>query len=323
MEHLDHRDILEQGVGIWNKWREANPKIQPQLAGTILPGANLRGANLTSADLRGANLQGVDLSNADLRGAYIGPLDIYNPIIMWYANANLSNANLSGANLTDATLNAVNLSRANLSEANLRRTKLYSCRVYAISAWNTFLENTEQSNLVISREDEPSITVDDIEVAQFIHLLLNNQKIRHVINTVTAKTVLILGNFSEKRKIILDALREDLRKHDLLPILFDFEKPERRNYTETIKLLAGMSRFILADLTSPRSIPQELYAVIPHYPSIPIQPLIYETEEPYAMFEDLIKGYPWVLTPYCYKSQSELLTVLPEIIANIEQKIKL
>ena len=36
--------------------------------------------------------------------------------------------------------------------------------------------------LVITRWDEPTITVDNIEVAQFIYLMLHNQKIRDVID---------------------------------------------------------------------------------------------------------------------------------------------
>jgi hypothetical protein len=55
------------------------------------------------------------------------------------------------------------------------------------------LEGTKQQNLVITRQDEPAITVDKIEVAQFVYLLLNNKKVRDVIDTITSKVVLILG----------------------------------------------------------------------------------------------------------------------------------
>jgi hypothetical protein len=129
--------------------------------------------------------------------------------------------------------------------------------------------------LVITRPDEPKITVDNIEVAQFIYLMLNNQKVRDVIDTITSKVVLILGRFTDKRKAVLDALREELRKRDYLPILFDFEVPERRNITEIVTLLARMARFIIADLTDPSSIPQELQAIIPSV-RVPVQPLLLE-----------------------------------------------
>jgi hypothetical protein len=37
--------------------------------------------------------------------------------------------------------------------------------------------------LVITGPGEPEITVDNIEVAQFIYLMLNNEKVRDVIDT--------------------------------------------------------------------------------------------------------------------------------------------
>ena len=110
--------------------------------------------------------------------------------------------------------------------------------------------------MVITPEGEPEITVDNIEVAQFVYLLLYNQKIRAAIDTITSKAVLILGRFTQERKAVLDALRNELRKRDYLPILFDFDVPATRDITETVTLLARMSRFIIADLTDPSSIPR-------------------------------------------------------------------
>jgi hypothetical protein len=43
--------------------------------------------------------------------------------------------------------------------------------------------------LVITRFNEPEITVDNLEVAQFIYRLLHNEKIREVIDTITANGV--------------------------------------------------------------------------------------------------------------------------------------
>ena len=61
--------------------------------------------------------------------------------------------------------------------------------------------------------------------------------------------VLILGRFTDERKAVLDTLRDELRKQDYLPILFDFEKPASRNTDETITLLARMARFVIADIS--------------------------------------------------------------------------
>jgi len=63
--------------------------------------------------------------------------------------------------------------------------------------------------------------------------MLNNQKIRDVIDAITSKVVLILGRFTDERKKVLDALRDELRKRNYLPILFDFDKLTSRNTDET------------------------------------------------------------------------------------------
>jgi hypothetical protein len=142
------------------------------------------------------------------------------------------------------------------SETDLTGADLTGCRVYGVSAWDLKLDGkTKQQNLVVTPKDEPAITADNLDVAQFIYLLLDNQSIRRVIDTVTCKVVLILGRFKKERKAVLDALREELRKRDYVPVLPDFELPARQNITETVTLLARMAGFIIADLTDPSSIP--------------------------------------------------------------------
>ena len=81
-------------------------------------------------------------------------------------------------------------------EANFASADLTGCRIYGVSAWGLKLERVKQQNLIITPEGEPKITVDNIEVAQFIYLMLHNQKIRDVIDTITSKAVLILGRFT-------------------------------------------------------------------------------------------------------------------------------
>lgn len=78
-----------------------------------------------------------------------------------------------------------------------------------------------QRDLVITPDHQPAVTVDDLKVAQFIYLLLANPNIRAVIDTITSKVVLILGRFTEERKAVLDALRDELRNHKLTPVVFD------------------------------------------------------------------------------------------------------
>ena len=123
--------------------------------------------------------------------------------------------------------------------------------------------------------------------------------------------MLILGRFTPERKAVLDALREELRKRDLLPILFDFEKPDSKDLTGTVQTLANMARFIIADLTDPSCIPHELAMLVPGT-VVPVQPILLQGQSEYAMFIDLKRRYGWVLEPYLYASPERLITELSE-----------
>jgi hypothetical protein len=101
------------------------------------------------------------------------------------------------------------------------------------------------------------------------------------------------------------------RKRDLLPILFDFEKPDSRDLTGTVQTLANMARFIIADLTDPSCVPHELAMIIPSTP-VPVQPVLLKGQHEYAMFRDLKRRYGWVLEPYVYVSQQQLIADLTE-----------
>lgn len=211
-------------------------------------------------------------------------------------------------------LTKANLNRVSFVETNLEGADLSDSSIYGISARNLKTnEKTKQLSLVITDIDEPVITVDNLELAQFIYLMLNREKLRDVLNTITSKAVLILGRFTPERKVVLDAIANELRKNNLLPIMFDFERSTARDFTETIKVLAGMSLFVIVDITNPKSAPLELQATVPDY-QIPFVPIIEEGENPFSMFSDL-KKYDWVLTPVVqYPSLESLLKGFKEVI---------
>ena len=175
--------------------------------------------------------------------------------------------------------------------------------------------------MVITPEGGPEVTVDDIEVGQFIYLMLHNQKIRDVIDTITSKAVLILGRFTDERKPVLDALREELRTRNYLPILFDFEKPRRRDTDETITLLARMARFVIADISDAKAVLQELRAIVPDLPSVPVQPIIIASQEERGMF-DFYRNMKSFLPVYRYADQEQLLADLGDkVIRPAEEKV--
>ncbi len=185
------------------------------------------------------------------------------------------------------------------------------------------LLNCKQRNLIITQQDQPTISVDNLKIAQFIYLLLNNAEIRDIIDTIARKAVLILGRFTPERKAVLDALREALRTHGYVPILFDFDKPSSQDLTETGSTLAHLSRFIIVDLTDPSSAPYEVGTIASNHIR-PIQAIFHPSDEAkrvFAMFPDLVRRYHWVLPPWEYQDQEHLLASLQtKVIEPAEQK---
>ncbi len=125
MADSEHVKILEQGVEIWNKWREESLIVSPDLTKTnfskkksILKGANMRNANLNEADFSGVDFSEANFSEAQLIGADLSRAK--------FKKADLGRANFSGANLSNSNLHRANLSGADLSRANLSGADLYA-----------------------------------------------------------------------------------------------------------------------------------------------------------------------------------------------------
>lgn len=252
------------------------------LSGNSLRGIDLEGADLSSAslwrtDLSHANLKGVDLRNAYLAEAILTDSNL--------SNANLVSANLERADMKRSILNEADLCWANLQAADLRgaqmwgtnfrganlgwaklqgstlehasliETRLYGadltdCRVFGISAWGIKTDReTRQDRLLIAR-DNVKITVSDLEIAQFLYLIINNQKLGHFINVMRTKSVLILGSFMNPYSIdLIDSLGRDLSARGFVPIVFNFDTSESAFPIQTVQTLALLSNFVIVDLS--------------------------------------------------------------------------
>lgn len=280
--------------------------------GADLRRANFAEANLTAVYFDGADLSGAVLSEAKVKGATFTGANLQETLL---GHLDLSDINFRGADLTNA-----DLQRALLMGTKFDGATLSGCRVYGTAAWDVSLEGAVQRNLVITPRDQPAIEVDNLEVAQFIYLLLNNQRVRDVIDTITSKVVLILGRFTPERKRVLEAIREALRKSGRLPVLFDFDKPASQTTEETIATLAHMARFVVADLTDAKSVLQELRSIVPNSPSVVVQPIILASQEEPGMFDFFLK-FPWVLQPSPYSDAEALIAELDaKVVGPAERK---
>ncbi len=271
------------------------------LRNTHLGSAHLPNCHLEKADLRGAELTSADLSWANLTGADL-------------RGANLAGANLSKCNLDHADLRKSILESAILVQATMRGADLRGADVYGISVWNVITDKKTKATglftdfVPASRTRVPltGVTVDDLRVAHFISQLEEPEIISKIIDASSNRLVLLLGRLSGPGRAILMALKQRLREFDLLAIAFDFPPPDERDTTETIKVLATLSRFVIADVSHPKSVPLELQAIAPHV-MVPIVPIMRSKSSGFSMLVDLQRKYHWVLSPVVYKSKAKLI----------------
>lgn len=106
MTNQAHLDILKQGVDNWNKWREKNPDIRPDLSKAHLEAANLIGAHLEEANLEYAHLEGANCCRA------------FFDVASRLNNVSFSDKKHGAASLADLSWGDVNLSVIKWSQVN-------------------------------------------------------------------------------------------------------------------------------------------------------------------------------------------------------------
>jgi len=181
MVSYEYLEILKQGVEVWNKWREDNPNIKPDLShvnfcrvglmyvglneadimesaicegalmgvdfsevdltSAILSGSDLRSADFVGARLVEANLRGANLRGVDLRGVDLNGADL--------TGANFSEADLSYADLSEACLCSADLITANLQNANLEWSQLINCNLTDATLTGCKLYGSARDNWVL------------------------------------------------------------------------------------------------------------------------------------------------------------------------------
>lgn len=343
MADPEQLSVLAQGLEIWNEWRTAHPGKSIDLSGAdlrhlafgLLPAlrrADERGLipqgaswpfiyneivgwalmplNLRGADLRGSKLDGADLIKADCQGA-----DFSRATLM---RANLHRADLSSARFVDADLSGADLRGANLSKSLFVRTMVEGADlaysdVYGVSVWGLRGKPADETSLLVTPGGEQDLRTDGLALAQLIYFLLRNEHARDLIESVTQRLVLILGNFKEERKAVLDAVRLTLRDIGYMPVIFDFEGPRGKDTTGSVETLARLSRFVMADLTDPSSVPHELATTVPYLRTTPVVLLREKGATGYSMARDF-KAYPWVLGVHEYETSKLLVGQLPDIV---------
>jgi hypothetical protein len=144
---------------------------------------------------------------------------------------------------------------------------------------------------------------------------LDGERVSRLLSEVAARSVLILGRFSEKRKPVLDLIRRELstERRQYVPILFDFDRPQERTMLEAVLRFAAVSRFVIADLSDAKWVLAECDRIATNFRSLPIIPIMQAAlDDPYAI--EHVEGFQSASKVVRYQSESHLRSVLGSTI---------
>jgi uncharacterized protein YjbI with pentapeptide repeats len=147
-------------------------RVVVDLKGADLSAANLSSVNLSEADLRSARLNAADLRGDDLSEAALIEADL--------SSTNLYKADLSGADLLRGDLSAANLSEADLSEAHLIGTNLHKVNLRRGDLRRAFLRaaHLHEAELQGAHLEEANLQGAHLEEA----IMTNGQKYEEWLN---------------------------------------------------------------------------------------------------------------------------------------------
>ena len=150
----EHLTWFLEGVGQWNTRRTQN-SFEPDLSGENLTKAlggvhrtdiidpattNLRGVNLSGANLEDSTLRNIDMSGGHLMLARLSGADLEGSILTgWAVGACLRGTKLNHATLTNVMVSRSDLTGAELHRANVRGATIFECAVDSAHLYNTDL----------------------------------------------------------------------------------------------------------------------------------------------------------------------------------------
>ncbi len=337
---LNPEEIILQGASAWNVWQTEN-KMPVSFAkpfwyesrdrqGRMIKGANsvdFSGIQMNNVSVFNAFAEGLNVQNATITGCHFeeGDFSRANFSNTVFINTKFNKTILTDASFTGVTFINCNLNRVNLANADFSLKEIRETVVYGISAWDLKTNpEMKQSKLVIEKSYELysdiiasgriPMMVDDIEMAQFVYYLSSHKKMRNMINILNSKGVLLLGQFRDGGLERLYKLMDWLRERNYTPMLFDFDRPENLDYTETVITMAGLSKFILADLSG-GSVPQELHATLTNFE----KPVIaYSNQPAYSMFKDLKRKNRFSFD-FVFTDEQDLYTKMDTYIKEAEK----
>jgi len=166
---------------------------------------------------------------------------------------------------------------------------------------------------------EHAVTIDStLRLAREI----DGMNFGEIMSELSKRRVLILGRFTGRRLEVLKGIKAYLEKHSnrYIPELFTFRKPDSRDLIEAIIGFAAISRFVIADLSEPKSVQSELEPIVRYFQSVPVVPVINRTGKEYATLSSLLRFANVVKPTVRYRNLDDLIEKLQKEVVPLAEK---
>jgi hypothetical protein len=325
---------------VWNNWKEAVDPGKYRLSGVDFSTLNtpgLPGYDFLNCTFEDCIFDNIVLFNCDFEHARFERCTFTSSVRSngnfrssefencTFTETNFINADFRGATFRWVVMENVNFRFACLSDCKFYDSKIIGCKIYGASIWDIDAVRTEQRDLLIPNRKEngkwtgETITIDDIQLGNVIFLLLDNANYRKMFNESKKKSVLILGRFGKNLEQTINPLKNELRKRNLSPIVFDFDKPNALDLMEAIVLLAFMSKFIIADLSDATSVIGELQAILSSQ-MLPVLPIIRRSSTLFSTYAFTNK-FIWIAQPLIYDEIQQVIEKFDSVIIKTAEEL--
>ena len=262
MANEEHLKILEQGVDVWNKWREENPNITPDLSHINFHDKDLRKINLQKADLSSAIFFNNNLSNANFTDvqAYNSLFDCSNLQKANFKNAALNKASFRHTKAQNSNFDSSHIWESDFQLADLRWANFYSAKAQHTLFDKANLQNTifrsadlKNSDLSETKLQRADLSNARLECVRFSFGSLDHAIIEHtnLINAIFYDSSLSRTIFSYSNLTSSRITTTNLHKtHFSSCILTGVKIDQKTNFNKVIGCQIGVNGFYSAETNS-------------------------------------------------------------------------
>ena len=188
MPNQEHLKILEAGPDAWNKWRDENPNIRPDLSQMNFMNKNFNGFNFEKTIFNGSHLPGVNFENINLMGALFQACNLQGAnfkktscVGASFLGARLDNTKFNGAILRSTSFKKAILQGVDLQEADLRGAILTGSSLEGALLKGSKLSGADLSTSSLSKLDLSNIdmTSAKCEMTNLSGVNLTNSTLRN------------------------------------------------------------------------------------------------------------------------------------------------